>query len=361
MSFSSLLINWYRENQRDLPWRKTRDPYRIWLSEIILQQTRIIQGEPYYRHFLEKYPRISDLAEAKEEHVLKLWQGLGYYSRARNLHATAKLIHEKYHDRFPQDYETLKTLPGIGDYTAAAVASFAFGLCHPVVDGNVIRFISRKEGIFEEAGSPCCKKKILEFLKKEMDSRQAGTFNQALMEFGALACTPTRYLCMEDPLQCPFSQDCHACRHGIVEQLPIKKNKEILPWVELHYLFLQDGDSVWVHRRGYDDLWRGMFDLPSLEIPQEEHCLRKKTHTSLPKKEPDLFCQAFAGSVFLKAYVQTLSHRKLHICFYRVDPESSLAGKIRKDSRYRPVNLKDIPSLAVPRNIEKFFREFKII
>ena len=153
MSFCKQLIQWYSEHQRDLPWRQTKDPYRIWLSETILQQTRVAQGLPYYERFVERFPSVRDLALADEAEVLKLWQGLGYYSRARNLHKAARIIHERYQDRFPEDYDSIRSLPGIGDYTAAAIASFSLDLCYPVMDGNVIRVMSRLHGIFEEASS----------------------------------------------------------------------------------------------------------------------------------------------------------------------------------------------------------------
>ena len=360
VSFALKLIAWYQENQRDLPWRQTRDPYRIWLSEIILQQTRVAQGEPYYQRFLENFPDVARLASAPESQVLKLWQGLGYYSRARNLHATAKIVHEKYHDRFPPDYALLRQLPGIGDYTAAAIASFAFNLSHPVVDGNVIRFICRMDGIFDEAGSPSCKKKIMAVLQERIDAAQAGLFNQALMEFGALACTPAKYLCKENPSLCPFSGQCHAFLSGQVELLPVKKPKDPLPWRELHYLLLVENGSTWIHQRGYSDLWRGLCDLPSIGPGTEAGNMAQESalppYGGFPAKgtaHPEL--------QFLKSYTQTLSHRKLHICFYKVEPGSRLAQAIKGDSRYREIPLESLSSVAVPKSIEKFFLEFKII
>lgn len=350
MSFSSKILLWYCENRRTLPWRGISDPYRIWLSEIILQQTRIAQGEPYYLRFVEHYPTVKHLADASEEEVLKLWQGLGYYSRARNLHKAAQVVQERYKGVFPADYEKIRALPGVGDYTAAAIASFAFNLPYPVVDGNVIRFMTRLEGIFEEATSPACRKRILQILKERMVSRQAGLFNQALMEFGALACTPQNPLCRKEPGGCPFGGDCYALAHGVADRLPVKKRREALPVVNLHYLYLEEKGCVWVHKRGYDDLWRGMYDLPVWEAAEAQ----RDPGAGGEAAEP------VAGLKLLKAYRQTLSHRRLHVFFYEVRAGSPLAAQIGRREEYRKVDKKTLSQLAVPKNIATFFRDFNI-
>lgn len=353
VSFASKLLRWYGENRRTLPWRGISDPYKIWLSEIILQQTRIMQGEPYYFRFVEHYPTVGHLAAASEEEVLKLWQGLGYYSRARNLHKAAQVVRDQYGGVFPSDYDRIRALPGVGDYTAAAIASFAFNLPYPVVDGNVIRFMTRMEGIFEEAASPACRKKILEILKERMDVRQAGLFNQALMEFGALACTPQNPLCLKDPGACPFAGDCYARAQGVVGELPVKKRRETLPAVNLHYLYLEEKGFVWVHKRGYDDLWRGMYDFPVWEDVAQAAVARVSV------REEEL-AEPVAGLRLLKDYRQTLSHRRLHVFFYEVPAGSSLASRIAKDGEYRKVDKKTLSQLAVPKNIAAFFRDFNI-
>ncbi len=354
MPFSSKLLFWYGENRRTLPWRGISDPYRIWLSEIILQQTRIVQGEPYYLRFVEHYPTVRHLADASEEEVLKLWQGLGYYSRARNLHKAAQVVRDEYGGVFPSTYERIRALPGVGDYTAAAIASFAFNLPYPVVDGNVIRFMTRLEGIFEEATSPACRKKILEVLKERMDVRQAGLFNQALMEFGALACTPQNPLCQKDPEACPFAKDCYALAQGVVSGLPVKKRREVLPVVNLHYLYLEEKGCVWVHKRGYDDLWRGMYDFPVWEDVTQAAEAQRNPKACGEAAEP------VRGLKLLKDYKQTLSHRRLHVFFYEVQPGSPLALHIGKSGDYRKVDKKTLSQLAVPKNIATFFRDFNI-
>ena len=190
MKFSTKIINWYKKNKRDLPWRKTTDPYKIWLSEIILQQTRIDQGLRYYLKFCDNFPDINSLAGADEERVLKLWQGLGYYSRARNMHKTARIIVDKYHGQFPDNYSDIISLKGIGDYTAAAITSFAYNLEYPVVDGNVMRLLSRIYGIKKAINSKAGKKEIYFLARDLIDQDQPGEFNQAMMEFGALQCKP---------------------------------------------------------------------------------------------------------------------------------------------------------------------------
>ncbi len=348
MSFCKQLIQWYSEHQRDLPWRQTKDPYRIWLSETILQQTRVAQGLPYYERFVERFPSVRDLALADEAEVLKLWQGLGYYSRARNLHKAARIIHERYQDRFPEDYDSIRSLPGIGDYTAAAIASFSLDLCYPVMDGNVIRVMSRLHGIFEEASSQSCRKRIMNLLNKAIEPGNAGEFNQAIMEFGALACTPANPAC----LFCPFQAECHAFRHGIVDQLPVKKKRETLPVYELHYLLIGDEDGLWVRKRGYNDLWRGMFDLPSLP---ERH--RKESG-----RDKAVAAENITGMEFLKHYTQTLSHRRLSIFFYKADAGSPIAKEaLSGQDDCRKVAWKDLCKLAVPKNMEKFFKDFNLL
>lgn len=389
------LLVWYNENRRDLPWRNTEDPYRIWLSEIILQQTRIVQGLPYYLRFVESFPTVADLAEAPESKVLKLWQGLGYYSRARNLHSAARIIHREYADRFPDNYAGIRSLPGIGDYTAAAIASFAFNQKYPVIDGNVIRFVCRLNGFFEPAPSTALYKKIGEWLDKEIDPIQPGLFNQAIMEFGALACTPSGYICRNDPQNCPFSEECHAFRNSVIETLPVKKKKEALPVWEFHYLFIHDSEHLWVRKRGYDDLWRGMFDFPlwkffpalqtdtqnktagrengletntygcseqttgplnadnKLSKWREEATEYRKMHDPTPyfTEEP----------MFLKKYAQTLSHRKLIFYFYSVPIDKKIEKWADGIENCRKVGWDALEHLAVPKTIERFLRDFKLI
>ena len=216
--FSDKLVKWYLDNKRSLPWRDTNDPYKIWLSEVILQQTRVIQGLPYYQQFVETYPSVKDLAAAPEQEVLRLWQGLGYYTRARNLHKCAKVLATQYECAFPKTYEALQKLPGIGQYTAAAIASFAFNQAVAVVDGNVFRVLSRLFGIDSAINSPEGKYQFTELANHLLSKKDPALHNQAVMEFGALCCTPSNPKCSE----CPFNRSCLAYNNDLTSLVPVK-------------------------------------------------------------------------------------------------------------------------------------------
>ena len=220
-SFRTNIYDWYRINKRELPWRNTNDPYKIWISEIILQQTRVAQGTDYYLRFIERFPTVTQLATANEEEVLKLWQGLGYYSRARNLHTAAKTILESYGSTFPGNYKDIIHLKGIGPYTAAAISSIAFNLPYPTVDGNVYRVLSRYFGIGTAIDSNAGKKEFGQLAEELLLKKDPGMHNQALMEFGALQCTPKSPLCTE----CPVASSCFAFENALTEQLPLKEKK----------------------------------------------------------------------------------------------------------------------------------------
>ena len=221
VAFADTLISWYEDHKRDLPWRGEPDPYKIWVSEIILQQTRVQQGWDYYIRFIDNFPDVKALAEADEDRVLKVWQGLGYYSRARNMHAAAREIMEKHGGHFPNEYDKILSLKGIGNYTAAAISSIAFGLPYPAVDGNVIRIVSRIFGICDDVTQPAVVKKITAICETEIDSNRPGVFNQAAMDFGAIQCVPRNPNCDE----CPFQSSCYAYNNHLVDILPVKKKK----------------------------------------------------------------------------------------------------------------------------------------
>jgi A/G-specific adenine glycosylase len=221
MNFSKTIIRWYNKNKRDLPWRHTKDPYKIWLSEIILQQTRVQQGLPYYETFVKKFPTVHHLAKANEDVVMKTWQGLGYYSRARNLHYSAKFISKNLKGKFPNNFEEIKKLKGIGDYTAGAIASFAFNKPYPVVDGNVFRVLSRYFGIKTPIDSAKGKNEFVEKATLLLDKKNPGTFNQAIMEFGAMKCVPQNPDCGK----CPLKNGCEALANDTVSALPFKSKK----------------------------------------------------------------------------------------------------------------------------------------
>ena len=255
------LINWFAENRRDLPWRHNPTPYQVWLSEIILQQTRVNQGWDYYLRFVEKWPTVNDLANATEEEVLKMWQGLGYYSRARNLHQCAKQIVEQHGGQFPADFEKLKQLKGIGDYTAAAIASIAFDLPHAVVDGNVYRVLSRLFDIDTpiniNEGQTVFAKSADDLLNRE----QPGLHNQAMMEFGALQCTPKTPNC----LLCPLQAQCLAFANQTVMQRPVKLQKLKVTTRYFNYLVFRIEGNVYLHKRSGNDIWKNLYDFPCIE------------------------------------------------------------------------------------------------
>lgn len=253
---SQNLINWYSREKRDLPWRKSKDPYRIWLSEIILQQTRVAQGLPYYEKFIYEYPTVHDLADAEESRVLRTWQGLGYYSRARNLHKAAKIISREHSGHFPDHYEGLLKLPGIGPYTAAAIASLAFGEAVPVLDGNVYRLIARLFGISHDIANQTNRKYFMEVLEQLVPRDRSGDFNQAMMEMGALVCTPRNPNCNE----CPVWETCFAFENKQQEKLPVKLKKVKVTQKQFHYVVFEFAGTYGLKERQGSGIWQGLFD-----------------------------------------------------------------------------------------------------
>ena len=253
--FAALLLAWYNENRRDLPWRGVGDPYKIWVSEIILQQTRVSQGHDYFLRFMERFPRVEDLAAASEDEVLKCWQGLGYYSRARNLHAAARQVVEG--GGFPQTYEGIRRLKGVGDYTAAAIASFAFGLRHAVVDGNVYRVLARYFGVDSPIDTGQGKKYFARLAEELLpEDKYVADYNQAVMDFGAMQCVPKGPKCG----QCPLCESCLAFRDGKVQDLPVKSKALRVTERYLHYMYIQAGGEVALFRREADDIWKGLYE-----------------------------------------------------------------------------------------------------
>lgn len=267
VAFADTLISWYEDHKRDLPWRGEPDPYKIWVSEIILQQTRVQQGWDYYIRFIDNFPDVKALAEADEDRVLKVWQGLGYYSRARNMHAAAREIMEKHGGHFPNEYDKILSLKGIGNYTAAAISSIAFGLPYPAVDGNVIRIVSRIFGICDDVTQPVVVKKITAICEMEIDSKRPGVFNQAAMDFGAIQCVPRNPDCDE----CPFQSSCYAYNNHLVDILPVKKKKAESKHRYFHYtVYLSDNQTI-IEKRTESDIWRNMYQFPLTETDSEEY------------------------------------------------------------------------------------------
>lgn len=258
------LIEWYRLNGRTLPWRETRDPYRIWLSEVILQQTRVQQGLAYYERFTERFPTVTALAAASEDEVLKLWQGLGYYSRARNLHAAARQVANDCGGTFPAHYEEVRALKGVGDYTAAAICSMAFDLPYAVVDGNVYRVLARLFDLDVAIDTTAGRRAFAELAQTLLDKRRAALYNQAIMDFGATCCTPQQPRCTA----CPFADCCLALAAGHVAERPVKVGRIRTRDRHFNYLHLTDGRRTLLHRRGEGDIWQGLYEFPLVETDE---------------------------------------------------------------------------------------------
>ena len=271
MSFTATILQWFKENSRALPWRETRDPYAIWLSEIILQQTRIEQGRPYWERFMKRWPTVEALAHASEDEVLREWQGLGYYSRARNLHTAAKQVLAC--GAFPTTIEGIKALKGVGDYTAAAIGSIAFGLPAAVVDGNVYRVLARHYGISTPINTTEGKKEFTQLAQSLLPQQEASAFNQAMMDFGAIQCTPQSPMCE----QCPLIESCVAFREGKINELPVKQRTLKVKERQLTYIYIRCNGYTAIHRRPAGDIWQGLYEpWQSEEVPCGAVLLRQK-------------------------------------------------------------------------------------
>jgi len=344
MVFSKRLKQWYLQNKRDLPWRSTQDPYKIWLSEIIMQQTRVEQGLPYYLRFTEAYPNVHALANAPEQEVLKLWQGLGYYSRARNLHTTAIRVSEELDGNFPDHYKELKTLKGVGDYTASAIASFCFNEPVAVVDGNVYRVLSRVFGVETPINSTPGIKEFKALAQELIDHKDPATFNQAIMEFGAIQCKPQNPLCET----CPFNDVCLALKNDQIKELPVKIKKTKIRHRYFNYIVPQfrDEQTILEERTG-KGIWSGLYQFPLVE-------------TNKPVGEAELIdtenFQELVGDQNYelhiyneKEVVHKLSHQHLHTTFWTVN--------INAES-LESINFNELKDYPVPVLIENFLNEF---
>lgn len=341
--FGDVLIKWYEENKRNLPWRDTIDPYAIWISEIILQQTRVAQGYDYYLRFMKRFPDVKTLADAEEDEVLKYWQGLGYYSRARNLHAAAKSMCGE----FPKTYEGVRALKGVGDYTAAAICSISYGLPYAVVDGNVYRVLSRYFGIETPIDSTEGKKLYAALANELLDKQQPALFNQAIMDFGAIQCTPLSPKCMF----CPFVETCVARKKNLINKLPVKQNKTKVRDRYFNYFYVRKGEYIYINKRDKKDIWEGLFELPLIETVDR---MEDEELFSLPAFK-ELFTEEDQPVVIsLKRDVKhVLSHQIIYTNFYEVRlPEDSLSF-----SDYKKVNIKDLDEYAFPKLVHAFLKE----
>ncbi len=341
--FAEVLIDWYRSNSRDLPWRNTSNPYLIWLSEIMLQQTRVDQGLDYYLKFANKYPTVHDLADASEEEVLRDWQGLGYYSRARNLHATAKYISADLKGEFPSSYNEIIKLKGVGDYTASAIASFAFNESVPVLDGNVFRVVSRYLGIKDDiadAKSRKVFKKALEHLIPD-DGKLAHEFNQGIMEFGALQCVPKSPACSD----CVMESSCYAVQNKMVKELPFKSKKIKVKKRFFTYLIIENEGKFIMNQREEKGIWAQMFDFPLIETSShDEENLEELIEAKLGSANFSIIEQK-------EPIKHILTHQYLFIQFINVD----FRGDV---SHYKWFNLNEINELPKPIVIENHLRKF---
>lgn len=341
---SGKLLHWYHKNKRDLPWRNTRNPYLVWLSEIILQQTRVDQGLPYYLRFAENYPTVIHLARADEKEVMKLWQGLGYYSRARNLHAAAKYIANELKGVFPKNYNEILKLKGVGPYTAGAISSFAFGEAQPVVDGNVYRVLARYFGIKTPIDSPKGQKEFLSLAKEVLDKKDPGTHNQAIMEFGARQCVPQN----PDCAHCPLNDSCFAFAKKKVKLLPLKAGKTKVRDRHFYYLVIRNKKKVLLHHRKGKDIWHGLFDFPLIEMDK-----RISAEKIIAGKELKQFTgkNAFVVRTVSPVMKHVLSHQHIYATFIEIETKSAV-----KDKRFIPVNEKDLEQYAIPRLIDRYLR-----
>ena len=340
-SLSPQILNWYEAHKRELPWRETTDPYAIWLSEIILQQTRIDQGLAYYLKFIEAYPTVKDFAMASEDEILKHWQGLGYYSRARNMHYTAKMIVEKYNNEFPNSYNELLKLKGVGEYTAAAIASISFNLPHATVDGNVFRVLSRVFGISTPIDTGKGKKEFTTLANDLLDNHHPGTFNQAFMEFGAVQCTPQKPACEN----CPINNVCFAYKKAAISAYPVKQGKTKIRKRYFNYLVIQYKNFTFLKKRSENDIWRNLYEFPLAETTEKIDMLSLLTnHQSVVPYTIDINIE---GESLWKKQVLSHQHIFYRFIYLKINDEKNIPSALIK------VNKKDIFNFAVPKPIEK--------
>lgn len=338
--FSKYIIDWYSEFGRELPWRNTKDPYLIWISEIILQQTRVAQGYNYYLRFIDRYPTVQKLAESSEQEVLKYWQGLGYYSRARNLLAAAQSIS----GNFPSTYADVISLKGVGEYTAAAICSFAFDLPYAVVDGNVYRVLSRYYGVSTPINTSKGKKEFSELAQGLIDKKYPAKYNQAIMDFGAIQCTPKSPKCQE----CPLVDSCVAYNESKIQDLPVKQGKTKVRNRYFNYFYIVDTDgSIFLNKRIGSDIWKNMFDFPLIETEKSvelEELLNQESFLS------DLNLSDISSVV--QNYQHVLSHQKIFAKIYTV----KLTKKYINLTNYLKINIDDLDLYPVPKLIHQFLQ-----
>ncbi|MCQ2285684.1 MAG: A/G-specific adenine glycosylase [Bacteroidales bacterium] len=337
--FSEELLRWYAENRRDLPWRNTNDPYKIWVSEIILQQTRVMQGMDYYFRFLQRFPTVKSLAEAPQEDVLKIWQGLGYYSRARNMQEAAQTIMRVHNGQFPSNMVELRQLKGIGEYTASAIASFAYQQPYPAVDGNVFRIICRFFGIFENIALSSTKKIITQKASELISHDHPDDFNQAMMDFGSLQCTPKSPKCEN----CPLANECFAFQNDKVDALPVVIKNINIKQRFFHYFFFAFNHSTYIKQRIDNDIWKGLFELPMIESDS------KNIDFELVKSTFGLSESITEKHLFWEVKHQ-LSHQTIFADFFVI----SLDTKPKKMKEYKQVSISQLTTFPMMKIMAEF-------
>ena len=339
-NFGEILIKWYQDNKRDLPWRRTKNPYLIWISEIILQQTRVAQGYDYYQRFVKRFPDVFSLAAADEDEVMKYWQGLGYYSRARNLHAAARSMAGA--GGFPKTYKEVLALKGVGEYTAAAICSFAYGMPYAVVDGNVYRVLSRWLGIETPIDSAEGKRIFAEVAAELLDKAQPGIYNQAIMDFGALQCTPASPNCMF----CPFVDTCVARQKGVMDTLPVKQHKTKVANRYFNYIYVRAGAHTYINKRTANDIWKNLFELPLIETPvalSEEEFLALPEFRSLIASGENPVIRLVCRGV-----KHVLSHRVIYANLYEV----ALPEDTKSFANFQRIRLEELDKYAISKLVQ---------
>jgi len=346
MAFQQEIIRWYLTNKRSLPWRDTQDAYVIWLSEIILQQTRVEQGLPYFNRFLEAYPKVADFAAASEMQILKLWQGLGYYSRGRNMLFTARQILELHDGVFPVNYTDLIKLKGIGEYTAAAISSFSSGEARAVLDGNVFRVLSRYFGINTPINSTQGKKQFSELAQSLIHEADPAMYNQAIMEFGALQCKPKSPDCPS----CPLQLSCYARNNNLISQLPVKLKKLTVKTRHINYFVCRRGDEILVNKRIYEDIWQHLYDFPSIET-QEVADVENVQFFNKVK-------QNFGQNVTILPLMEIkhlLTHQIIYVQFFALD---NYIVNFNNNAEAKWVTWADFEQLPQPKILTKFINNY---
>ena len=342
MNFNYLILSYFDKNKRDLPWRDTKDAFRIWLSEIILQQTRVDQGMKFYNNFIHEFETIFDLANADEQKVLKLWQGLGYYSRARNLHFTSQYIANELKGKFPDNFNDLKELKGVGDYTAAAIASIVYNEAVPAVDGNMFRVFARYFNIDDDISLPKTKKIFWDLGLEIIDQKRPGDFNQAVMDLGATVCTPKLAKCDS----CPLNESCEALRLNKVNELPVKLKKVKVTNRHLHFIVIENEGEIALSKRIGKDVWLNLFTFPKIETDTDlldkgwifEHNLEDKLS-------------------FISEEKHILSHQNLFIKYWKLNVSLKDINHFKQDLDFEMISLNDLEHYPLPKPIEKFINK----